>query len=68
MRNVPYLASWFEKDPDISSLQNIPNKHVWVLWDGELIDHNEPPKRIKILLTGLEYTWQEFQKIRKKKF
>lgn len=68
MDNIPYLASWFDKDPDISSLKNIPNKHVWVLWDGNLDNHNEPPKRIKILLTGLEYTWQEFQKIRKKKF
>jgi len=64
MIDYKYMASWYETDPDATI--EIPKTPIWIFWDGS--DSNNPPKRVKILLTGLIYKWEEFQKIRIKKF
>ena len=62
-----YMASWLDEDPTITLVENLPKRPVWDFWDGESLVDNEPPKRVKILLTGLIYKWEDFQKIRIKK-
>lgn len=62
-----YMASWLEFDPVITFVQDLPNHPVWIFWDGETLYEDQPPKRVKILLTGLTYKWEDFQKIRNKK-
>lgn len=61
------MASWLEEDPSITFLSEVPKHPVWIFWDGESLVDDKPPKRIKILLTGLTYRWEDFQKIRNKK-
>ncbi len=67
INEIKYMASWLDEDPIISMLKDLPKRPVWDFWDGEFLVDNEPPKRIKILLTGLIYKWEDFQKIRTKK-
>jgi hypothetical protein len=63
MIEYKYMVSWYDSDPDATHI--IPDQPVWRFWDGA-IGEEGPPKRVKILLTGLVYTWQNFQKIKKK--
>jgi hypothetical protein len=65
--NFKYMASWVDADPVITMIEDLPKHPIWTFWDGESLIDNEPPKRVKILLTGLIYKWEDFQKIRSKK-
>jgi hypothetical protein len=62
-----YMASWLDEDPVITLINELPKMPVWNFWDGESLIDGMPPKRVKILLTGLMYKWEDFQKIRTKK-
>lgn len=65
--DLKYMASWLDNDPVITFIDDAPKIPVWIFWNGETLQNNEPPKRVRILLTGLVYKWEDFQKIRNKK-
>lgn len=67
IENTRYMASWLEEDPVVTFIEDMPKMPVWNFWDGESLVDDQPPKRVKILLTGLTYKWEDFQKIRLKK-
>ena len=67
INETKYMASWLEEDPIVSLIKDLPKMPVWIFWDGESLVDGLPPKRVKILLTGLIYKWEDFQKIRIKK-
>lgn len=62
-----YMASWLAEEKVVVNFEDIPKEPVWKFWDGKLKSGEKPPKRVRILLTGLVYNWEDFQKIRKKK-
>lgn len=37
---------------------------MWEYWDGQILNGQDPPILVMIISTGLEYSWDDFQKVR----
>lgn len=53
--DYPYLASWFDEDPEDSPAFNC----VWIHWNGVFL--GSPPKRVIIKGENQTLTYEEFK-------